>query len=420
MTRTPLALLLAALVPSSSAAQVVAGAAARAARPVVIPQLPQLSVPRAALHLAPSASPAYAAPAGLSPAAGLSAANAAPGAPLSGVPQAVAAESARAFSPAASVNANAGSSGLSATADAPPAFQPPANPVDGFEFARRAQELFAGRALQPGQSLGVAYPAESARPEGAIPGDDELNARVARSPLNNTERQRVMVELFKLGGATDADIVLQDAGRGSSNVIVTKKGKSDRVIVVGGHYDKVSNSGGVIDNWTGASMVANLYQAFNGAETDATIVFIAFAREEEGLIGSSRYVRSLSKQQRDKIDAMVNLDTLAVNGTFAWQGNSTQVLVDRIVQVARETNHPATAERLSGGDADSSTFRDAGIPAVTVFGATQDVIFDIIHSPNDNMAAFNLGHYKNAYLLIIEVLKSLDARPLGPDGRRRV
>lgn len=298
---------------------------------------------------------------------------------------------------------------------------PASVPVDDAgAFAARAQELFAGRPLAPGETLGIAWSREALRPEGSIPGDGELTERVARSPLSNVERMKALVELFRLGGASDADIALQDAGRGQSNVIVTKRGRTDRVIVVGAHYDKVGEGNGVIDNWTGASMVANLHQALHGVDTDATIVFIGFAREEDGLIGSSQYVRSLTKEQRGKIDAMINLDTLAVDGTFAWQGNSTQVLVDRVVEVAARTGRSAQAARLSGGDADSSTFRRAGIPAVTLFGASQDVIFDIIHSERDTMAAFDFAHYKNAYLLVIEVLKSLDAQPLGAEGRRRV
>lgn len=411
MIRRPLALLLALLTPLSASAQLAAGAAARSAVRAVPPLAPAPSHPLAPVLSAP---PALARPGGLPAPSAAPALPPAP-APAAGVPKAPLA----APSVSDAFNRAAPAAELRAPADAPPAFQPVFGRPAGDDFAARAQELFLGRALRPGQTLGVAYPKPAALPEGAVPSDDELNARVARSPLSNAQRQNVMVELFKLGGAADADIVLQDAGRGASNVIVTKKGRTDRVIVVGAHYDKVGGSGGVIDNWTGASMVANLHQVLRDADTEATIVFIAFAREEEGLIGSSKYVRSLSKEQRAKIDCMLNLDTLAVNGTWAWQGHSTQLLVDRIVQVARETNHPAAAARLSGGDADSSSFRDAGIPAVTVFGASQDVIFDIIHSPNDNMAAFDLAHYKNAYLLMIEVIKSLDARPLGPDGRRR-
>lgn len=270
------------------------------------------------------------------------------------------------------------------------------------------------------QALRRSESERGARPEGAIPSDEDMHGRMDRLPSTNPERAKYMIDLFKLGGATDADIVLQDAGRGRNNIIVTKKGKTDRVIVVGGHYDQVSEGLGKIDNGTGATMVANLYQALNGTETDATIVFVAFAREEEGLLGSAAYVRSLDKTKRAKIDAMINLDTLAVDGTFTWKNNSTRALLDRFAQVSRDSGHASKEDYLNGGDADSSTFRDAGIPAITLYGASQDVIFDVIHSENDNMAAFSLKHYKNAYMLVLEAIKSLDRTPLGPVGRRDI
>lgn len=279
-------------------------------------------------------------------------------------------------------------------------------------FVREARRRFA--ALRRSETTG------QSRPEGAIPSDEDMYGRMDRLPSTNPERAKFMLDLFKLAGATDADIVLQDAGRGRNNIIVTKKGRTDRVIVIGGHYDKVSAGLGKIDNGTGATMVANLYQAMHGVDTDATLVFIAFAREEEGLYGSQTYVRSLDKTRRAKIDAMINLDTLAVDGTFSWKNNSTRALLDRMAQVSRESGHAMKEDYLHGGDADSSTFRDAGIPAVTMYGASQDVIFDVIHNEHDTMAAFSLAHYKNAYLLVLEAIKSLDRTPLGPVGRRDV
>lgn len=287
----------------------------------------------------------------------------------------------------------------------------PASPSDAFVLeARRRFEALRRSESSRG----------SVRPEGAIPSDEDMQGRMEKLPSTNPERAKFIIDLFKLGGAKDSDIVLQDAGRGRNNIIVTKKGRTDRVIVVGGHYDQVSEGLGKIDNGTGSTMVANLYQALNGTDTDATIVFIAFAREEEGLYGSQAYVKSLDKAKRAKIDAMINLDTLAVDGTFSWKNNSTRALLDRMAQVSRESGRAMKEDYLNGGDADSSTFRDAGIPAVTIYGASQDVIFDIIHSERDNMSAFNLQHYKNAYLLVLEAIKSLDRAPLGPVGRRDV
>lgn len=296
-------------------------------------------------------------------------------------------------------------------ASAPDAVSVPGAPSSD-SFVREARRRF--EALRRSESE------RGSRPEGAIPSDEDMHGRMDRLPSTNPERAKFMIELFKLGGATDADIVLQDAGRGRNNIIVAKKGKTDRVIVVGGHYDQVSEGLGKIDNGTGATMVANLYQALNGTETDATIVFIAFAREEEGLYGSAAYVKSLDKSKRAKIDAMINLDTLAVDGTFTWKNNSTRALLDRFAQVSRDSGIASKEDYLNGGDADSSTFRDAGIPAITIYGASQDVIFDVIHSERDNMSAFSLKHYKNAYMLVLEAIKSLDRTPLGPVGRRDI
>lgn len=283
-----------------------------------------------------------------------------------------------------------------------------------------ASDSFVLEAQRRFRALRAAESDRGSRPEGAIPSDDDMRGRMDRLPSTNPERMKFIVDLFKLGGATDADIKLQDAGKGRNNVIVTIKGKTDRVIVIGGHYDKVSEGLGKIDNGTGSTMVANLYQALHGTQPEATLVFIAFAREEEGLYGSQAYVKSLDKAARSKIDAMINLDTLAVDGTFSWKNNSTRALLDRFAQVSRDSGHALKEDYLNGGDADSSTFRDADIPALTVYGASQDVIFDIIHSGNDNMSAFNLQHYKNAYLLVLEAIKSLDRTPLGPVGRRDI
>jgi hypothetical protein len=288
--------------------------------------------------------------------------------------------------------------------------------------APSASDVFIGEARRRFADLRHAEDeaARATRPEGTVPSDDDLQGRMDRLPATNPERMKFMVDLFKLGGATDADIKLQDAGRGRNNVIVTIKGKTDRTIVVGAHYDKVSAGLGKIDNGTGSTMVANLYQALHGTQPEATVVFIAFAREEEGLIGAQTYVRSLDQAERAKIDAMINLDTLAVDGTFSWKNNSTRALLDRFAQVSRESGHAMKEDYLNGGDADSSPFRDAGIPAITLYGASQDVIFDIIHSENDNMSVFSLAHYKNAYRLVLEAIKSLDRTPLGPVGRGNI
>jgi len=243
------------------------------------------------------------------------------------------------------------------------------------------------------------------------PSDGELNDEVRMSPKENAERERVIRELFLQAGARAEDIRVQDIGRGKHNFIVVKPGRTDRIIVVGGHHDKVSAGQGTIDNWTGATMVANLYQQLRDQDTEHTYVFIAFGREEEGLLGSEAYVRGLNRGDLSKIDNMVNLDTLGVDGTYSWKNNSDANLLQEFREVADREKLDLTEMYLDGGDADSSSFRKAGVRAITIFGASPDVIFDIIHSSRDNFGVFNLKHYVNSFELTAAALLSLDKKP---------
>lgn len=289
--------------------------------------------------------------------------------------------------------------------------------VEGPEaFASRAERLWSAGRLAPGRRLGVAGKVSGRSAVESAPSDEDLYKSVVLSPLTNPERERVVVELFKAAGAKPEDIRLQDTGRGTHNIIVVKKGRTDRVIVVGGHHDKVREGAGTIDNWTGATMVTNLYQAMRELDTDATFVFVAFSREEEGLIGSDRYVESLSRAELKKIDMMLNLDTLGVDGTFSWKNGSDRSLLARLNETARRTGRDLKEIVLHGGDSDHTSFRRAGVLGVMLFGASLDVIWDIIHSANDTIKQFSLPHYANAYRLSLEFLKDMDAKPARSAG----
>jgi hypothetical protein len=243
-----------------------------------------------------------------------------------------------------------------------------------------------------------------------MPGDGELSGDVRGMPAFNSERMQRVKAIFEGEGAAVRE---QDIGAGQKNLIVEKPGKSKRRIVIGGHYDKVDVGQGTIDNATGVMMVAQLFRLLKDLPTEHTIVFIAFGREEEGLVGSEKYVDSLSREDRGLVDAMINLDTLGVDGTFSWKNNSDRALLDAIQLVARRDQFNLTEQRLWGGDADSTSFRRAGIKAMTVFGASPDVIFEIIHSERDNFSSFSLDHYKNAFLLTGALIRYLDAPPGG-------
>ncbi len=257
------------------------------------------------------------------------------------------------------------------------------------------------------------------RPEG-MPTDDQVDQNMRSAPMRYEDRLAMVAEILtKNAGVKPEELVYQDVD-GQKNIYWVKKGSTDRVIVIGSHHDKVDGpSHGTIDNWTGSMIMAHLSQVMRELDTEATYIFASFAREEDGLLGSAQFVRSLAQDAKQKINAMLNFDTLAVDGTYTlkntppWRIYSSQLLLDLFRKVAEAEKLPLEEVELEGGDADSSSFKEF-THAITVLGARPPGIFDKIHSAADNMSEFSLPHYINALKLGVAVLMYLNHHALPP------
>lgn len=95
------------------------------------------------------------------------------------------------------------------------------------------------------------------------------------------------------------------------NVVAVKPGKTtpSEIYIVGAHYDSVNNPG-ADDNASGVAGVMELARALAPYEFEATLMFMAFDREEQGLWGSRAYA---STHAADNILGMISLDMIAYN-----------------------------------------------------------------------------------------------------------
>ena len=95
------------------------------------------------------------------------------------------------------------------------------------------------------------------------------------------------------------------------NVVGVQTGttRPDDIYIVGAHYDSVSNPG-ADDNASGVAGVLEAARVLSQFEFDATLTFIAFDREEQGLHGSAAYA---AEHSGDNILGMANLDMIAYN-----------------------------------------------------------------------------------------------------------
>lgn len=131
----------------------------------------------------------------------------------------------------------------------------------------------------------------------------------------------------------------------SQNVILTIPGKSDQVIVVGAHYDRVDTHG-VDDNGSGISVLLESALRQVGQEPPCTIRYIFFGAEEEGMEGSQYYVKSLSQEDQEKILCMVNVDTVlagdyryVLGGVIQYDGTTTQTeFLHQVFRLAQENS----------------------------------------------------------------------------------
>jgi peptidase M28-like protein len=207
------------------------------------------------------------------------------------------------------------------------------------------------------------------------------------------------------------------------NVVAILPGKmqqaADRWIMITGHYDSVNlkvppemrrdpakaaelPAPGVTDDGSGTACVMECARVLSQYEFDATLVFVAFAGEEQGLVGA----RAMAKRLKDKnqtIEAVLNNDIIGseVSGNgvidnrrvlvFSEDPNdSTSRSIARFAKRMGERYFPELTVDLIfrydrfGRGGDHTAFNQQGYAAVRV--TTPNENFANQHSPTDTFA----------------------------------
>ena len=194
----------------------------------------------------------------------------------------------------------------------------------------------------------------------------------------------------------------------SGNVICTLPGQTSSTIIIGGHFDFADEGTGIVDDWSGASLLPSLYQALKSRPRRHTFVFVAFTAEERGLVGSSRYVRNMTPEQKALTRAFVNLECLGLTTVKVWTSRSTPALVARLSEVARMLGIPLQGVNVDRvGDDDTHPFLSAHIPIISIHSVTQET-WPILHSARDNLAAVHLDELYESYRVVSAYLAQID------------
>lgn len=239
---------------------------------------------------------------------------------------------------------------------------------------------------------------------------EEIEAHLKSFSIKNSEREALVRKWLAEAGCKDSDLTEQPLERKlPPNVICVWPGETTEVILVGAHTDHTTDFGeGVVDNWTGASLLPSLLYSLSAQPRRHTFVFIGFAAEESGLVGSAYYAKHLSDEQRAHIAGMVNLDSLGMGPTEVWSTHADKTLLDALAAVSAATKLPVSAMNVDNvGSADSESFAPYHIPRITLHSVTSETL-PVLHSSRDKMDAIKMKDYYDSYHLIAAYLAYLD------------
>jgi len=167
----------------------------------------------------------------------------------------------------------------------------------------------------------------------------------------------------------------------------------NEVVVIGAHMDHhgVDAAGylypGADDNASGTAAVMELARIFTEKkiQTKRSVIFIGFAGEEEGLVGSKAFVKNPMLPKGMNVVAMLNMDMVGQGNCSLGVGGISEFPV---LGEAMFANWPDSALKplefwgLYDGS-DHASFRDDGIPSY-VIGARGD--HPNYHTPGDSAA----------------------------------
>lgn len=225
-----------------------------------------------------------------------------------------------------------------------------------------------------------------------------LPTRLSTSAHFVTAADQVAAKLLALGYRVTRQKVQVGAGE-SANVIARARGTWPAprgMVLVTAHLDSINHEDGIAapapgadDDGSGSAGVVAIARALAGHAGRRDLVLILFGGEEQGLLGSQHYVRSLSPARRARVRAVVNMDmigrlnvpvpTVLLEGRTVSQG-----VIDSLSDMAATYTGLAVETSLNAANSDHVPFLDNGIPAVlTIEGA--DSTNDDVHSARDTL-----------------------------------
>lgn len=198
----------------------------------------------------------------------------------------------------------------------------------------------------------------------------------------------------------------------ASNVVGFIPGKKKGYIVLTAHYDHLGRMGdqtyfpGANDNASGVAQLLSVMQYYSKNKPKYTIVFIAFAGEEAGLLGSKYFVEHPLFDLK-KIKFLLNLDIMGTGEEGITVVNATKHPKEfkRLQTINTKNNFlPQVKSRGEAANSDHYFFSQAGVPAFFIYTLGGSKAY---HDVDDQMSGLSFSKFDDITRLLIEFIKTI-------------
>lgn len=187
---------------------------------------------------------------------------------------------------------------------------------------------------------------------------------------------------------------------------------NDTVIMLTAHYDHLGMMGsktyfpGANDNASGVSMLLDLVKHYSKHPPKYKTVFVFFAGEEAGLLGS-KYFTEHSVFELSKIKFLINLDLLGTGDEGITVVNATEFKTrfDELKQINSDKNYlPLVKPRGKAQNSDHYWFTEKGVPSFFIY--TMGGI-KAYHDVYDRPETLPLTKYKEVFKLLVDFITTI-------------
>lgn len=211
-------------------------------------------------------------------------------------------------------------------------------------------------------------------------------------------RSDVKVELFKHSKWAQPSVIATIAGQGPNK---------NEIVVIGGHEDSINQMAfgskeqvapGADDNASGIATVLEVYRVLieTGFKPNRTLMFMGYAAEEVGLLGSQEIANQFKKEGKAVV-AVAQFDMTAFVGSgdqVVFMTDFTNPELTQFSQKLMDTYVKAkwSTDQCGYACSDHASWTKAGYSSIMPFEATMNGDNKDIHTPRDLISKLDFKH----------------------------